>query len=238
MGRGSFLYRFLKLTLPPILRRLYHVKMEGVETFPPEGGVIVVANHVSFMDSFFIPMCVPRRVIYLAKAEYFESWKMAWFVRSLGMIPVKREVRSKAEAALGAGVEVLEAGGVLGLYPEGTRSPDGRLYRGRTGVSRLALRSKCPVVPIGLIGTREVMPKGAKIPKLWGRVTVRFGPPMTFEKYAGQEGNRRILRKMTDEIMFEIMALSGQKYMDEYATKAPSVAPDDYRIPTDEEMLG
>jgi 1-acyl-sn-glycerol-3-phosphate acyltransferase len=238
MGRGSFLYRFLKLILPPVLRALYRVRMEGVERFPAEGGVIVVANHVSFMDSFFIPMCVPRRVIYLAKAEYFDSWKMAWLVRSLGMIPVKREVRSKAEAAIRAGVEVLEAGGVLGLYPEGTRSPDGKLYRGRTGVARLALRSKCPVVPVGLIGTREVMPKGAKVPKLRGRVTVRFGLPMTFEKYQGEETNRRILRKMTDEIMFEIMALTGQKYMDEYATKIPTVAPDDYRIPTDEEMLG
>lgn len=238
MGRGSFLYRFLKVTLSPILRALYHVKGEGLERFPAEGGVIVVGNHVSFMDSFFIPLVLPRRVVYLAKAEYFESWKTAWFVKSLGMIPVKRGVRSKAEAAIRSGVEVLEAGGVLGLYPEGTRSVDGRLYRGRTGVGRLAIRSGAPVVPVGIIGSRKVMPKKAKLPKLWGHVTVRIGAPMRFEKYEGKENDRRALRAMTDEIMAEILTLSGQTYVDEYAGKEMAeVSPEDYRVPG-EEMLG
>lgn len=214
MTENNLLYRFLKLTLEPYLRWAYRFRTEGTENFPMEGGVIVVGNHVSFMDSFWIPMCTPRRVIFLAKSEYFESWKTAWFFRSVGMIPLKRGVRHKADAALQAGVECLETGGVLGLYPEGTRSPDGRLYRGRTGVARLALASGCPVVPIGLVGSRDVMPKEAKLPKLRGQVTARLGKPMTFE---GREANHVNLRAITDEIMAAIAELSGQEYVDEYS---------------------
>jgi 1-acyl-sn-glycerol-3-phosphate acyltransferase len=217
MTNKNWLYRFLQLTLDPYLRFMYRFQVEGAENFPKEGGVIVVGNHVSFMDSFWIPMCTPRRVIFLAKSEYFESWKIAWFFKALGMIPLKRGVRHKADAALQAGVECLEAGGVLGLYPEGTRSPDGRLYRGRTGVARLALASGCPVVPIGLSGSIDVMPKEAKLPRPRGRVTARLGAPMTFEKYAGQESSRQTLRAITDEIMFEIMNLSGQSYVVEFS---------------------
>lgn len=238
MGNGSILYRVLKLILTPILKALYRVKAEGLEDFPAEGPVIVVANHVSFLDSFWIPLCVPRRMVYLAKAEYFESWKTRWFFSALGMIPVRRDIKEKTEAALQAGIEVLQEGGVLGLYPEGTRSPDGRLYRGRTGVARLALRSQAPVVPVGLIGSREVMPKQAKMPKLWGRVTVRFGKPLSFERYLDQEEDRFVLRTITDEIMYEIMTLSEQTYVDEYASKeATDVIPEDFRIPM-AEMLG
>lgn len=238
MGKGSFLYRILKFILRPILRVLYRVKGEGLEDFPAEGPVIVVANHTSFMDSLWIPLCVPRQMVYLAKAEYFESWRTAWFFRALGMIPVKRDTKEKTEAALGAGIEVLAAGGVLGLYPEGTRSADGRLYRGRTGVARLALRSGAPVVPVGLIGSREVMPKQAKSPKMWGKVTCRFGKPLTFERYEDQQEDRFVLRAITDEIMFEIMTLSDQTYIDEYASReATDLLPEDFRIPLDE-MLG
>jgi 1-acyl-sn-glycerol-3-phosphate acyltransferase len=235
---GHRFYRFLELTLAPYLRWAYRVKIEGAETFPMEGPVIVVANHTSFWDSFFVPLCVPRRVVFLAKAEYWDSWKTRWLVSSLGMIPIKRDVRAKSLAALETGIEFLKSGGVLGLYPEGTRSPDGRLYRGRTGVARLALGSGSPVVPIGLIGSREMMPKGAKFPKLRGRVTVKFGPPMTFEKYADTENPRQALRAMTDEIMFAIMNESGQTYVDEYASResAPKPTADDMRIPTEEQL--
>ncbi|HEX2179331.1 MAG TPA: lysophospholipid acyltransferase family protein [Actinomycetota bacterium] len=214
------------------------MRVEGTETFPKEGPVIVVANHVSFWDSFFVPLCVPRRVVFLAKAEYWDSWKTRWLVSSLGMIPIKRDVRAKSLAALETGIEFLKSGGVLGVYPEGTRSPDGRLYRGRTGVARLALGSGSPVVPIGLIGSREMMPKGAKFPKLRGRVTVKFGPPMTFEKYADTENPRQALRAMTDEIMFAIMNQSGQTYVDEYASReaAPKPTADDMRIPSEEQL--
>lgn len=238
MDKGNLLYRVLKVILTPILRALYRVRSEGLEEFPSQGPVIVVSNHVSFMDSLWVPLRVPRRMFYLAKAEYFESWKTAWFFKALGMIPCKRDVKEKTEAALQAGLDVLGTEGVLGLYPEGTRSPDGRLYRGRTGVARLALRSRAPVVPVGLHGSREVMPKQAKLPKLWGRVTVRFGKPLTFERYFDQQEDRFALRSITDEIMFEIMSLSGQSYVDEYASReATDVVPEDFRIPL-EELLG
>lgn len=238
MEKGSGLYRVLKFVLTPPLRGLYHVKAAGLERFPMERPVIVAANHVSFLDSFWIPLCVPRRMFYLAKAEYFESWKTAWFFRALGMIPVKRGIKEQSEAALHSGLEILENDGVLGLYPEGTRSPDGRLYRGRTGVARLVLRSRAPVVPVGLIGSREVMSKEKKLPKIWGHVNVRFGDPLTFERYHGQEEDRFVLRAITDEIMFEIMSLCGQAYVDEYAAKeATVIVPEDFRIPVDE-MLG
>lgn len=238
---GHRFYRFLELTLAPYLRWAYRVNVEGDETFPKEGPVIVVANHVSFWDSFFVPLCVPRRVVFLAKAEYFESWKTAWLVKSLGMIPIKRDVRAKSLAALETGIDFLKSGGVLGLYPEGTRSPDGRLYRGRTGVARLALGSGSPVVPIGLIGSREMMPKGARFPKLRGRVTVKFGPPLTFEKYVDSDNPRVALRAMTDEIMFAIMNQSGQVYVDEYATrdsKPPKQTAEDFRVPTEDKKTG
>lgn len=238
MGKGSLLYRILKFILTPILRVLYRVRGDGLEHFPGEGPAIVVANHVSFMDSLWVPLRVPRRMVFLAKAEYFESWKTRWFFRALGMIPVKRDVKEQTEAALVSGLDVLGAGGVLGLYPEGTRSPDGRLYRGRTGVARLALRSGAPVVPVGLVGSREVMPKQAKFPKPWGRVRCNFGQPLTFERYREQTEDRFVLRAVTDEIMYEIMTLSGQTYVDEYAAKvATDVVPEDFRIPIDE-MLG
>lgn len=238
MVKGSVLYRIVKFILRPILRALYRVKAEGLEDFPTEGPVIVVANHMSFMDSLWTPLRVPRQMVYLAKAEYFESWKTAWFFRALGMIPVKRDIKEQTEAALQAGIEVLGAGGVLGLYPEGTRSPDGRLYRGRTGVARLALRSRARVVPVGLIGSREVMPKQARFPKPWGNVRCRFGKPLDFERYQDQPEDRFVLRAITDEIMFEIMSLSGQTYVDEYASReATDVVPEDFRIPIDE-MLG
>jgi len=228
----------MKAALPPILRRMYRVRIEGLENFPAKGGVIVAANHSSFMDSIWIPLAVPRRVVYLAKAEYFDSWKTAWFFRALSMIPVDRHARHKAEAALNAGVGVLGHGGVLGVYPEGTRSVDGRVYRGRTGVGRLVLRSQSVVVPVGLSGSREVMPKGARFPKVRGRVTVRFGKPMDFSKFAGQLEDRFIAREVTDEIMFAVMALCGQEYVDRYSSIQVSDPPGgEFRLPTDE-MLG
>jgi 1-acyl-sn-glycerol-3-phosphate acyltransferase len=238
MGKGNFFYRFVKIILSPLLRLVYRVRTEGRDGFPEDGPVIVVANHLSFMDSLFVPLCVPRRMVFLAKSDYFESPATAWFFKALGMIPVKREIKEKTEAALQAGTEVLGDGGVLGLYPEGTRSPDGRLYRGRTGVARLAMRSRAPVVPVGLVGTRQVMPKEAKFPRPWGRVRVRFGQPLNFERYYEQEADRFVLRTITDEIMYEIMTLSEQTYIDDYASReATEMIPEDFRIPVDE-MLG
>jgi 1-acyl-sn-glycerol-3-phosphate acyltransferase len=214
MTNKNLLYRFLKLTLEPYLRWAYRFETDGDANFPEEGGVIVVGNHVSFMDSFWIPMCTDRRVVFLAKSEYFESWKTAWFFRSLGMIPLKRGVRHKADAALQAGVECLQAGGVLGLYPEGTRSRDGRVHRGRTGVARLALASGCPVVPVGLAGSMDVMPKAARLPRFRGKVIARIGEPMRFD---GMEPDHMNLRAITDQVMQELSKLSGLEYVDEYS---------------------
>ncbi|MGI8427303.1 MAG: lysophospholipid acyltransferase family protein [Actinomycetota bacterium] len=238
MGKGAFLYRTFRWILSPLLRRLYQIQVEGLENLPSNGPVIVVANHTSFMDSIWIPLILPRRIVYLTKAEYFDSWKTVWFFRGLGMIPVDRQAKGGGDDALSAAHALLDAGGVLGLYPEGTRSPDGRLYRGRTGVGRLAVRSGAPVVPIGLIGSSAVMSKGARIPKLSGEVTVKIGKPIDFSRFLGKNENDSIVRAFTDEIMFQIMTLSGQQYVDQYAIKLPpDIAPEDYRRPSDE-MLG
>src|SRR5438093_10594180 len=167
--------------LGPLLRLLYRPRAKGLENLPADGPVILASNHVSFIDSFFIPLVIKRKVVFLGKADYFTSAKTAWFFKAAGVIPVRREGGSASEAAIQAGVRELKAGNVVGIYPEGTRSPDGRLYRGTTGVARMALLAQCPVVPIATFGTRELQPIGRRFPKLSGRVEVQFGKPLTFE---------------------------------------------------------
>jgi 1-acyl-sn-glycerol-3-phosphate acyltransferase len=219
------MYWIIKAILKPLLRGIYRIRVEGLENVPKRGPAIIAANHLSFLDSFFIPLVVPkRRVTYLAKADYFKSWKTAWFFKMVGQIPMDRSGGSKSKAALDTALGVLKEGKLLGIYPEGTRSPDGYLYRGRTGVARLALTAGVPVIPVGLVGTVEVMPKDAKMPRLSGRQTVRvkYGRPLDFSRYAGRERDRMVLRSATDEIMYEIMQLSGQEYKDEYASKKPT----------------
>jgi 1-acyl-sn-glycerol-3-phosphate acyltransferase len=216
----NVVYRALKILLTPVFHLLWRVKVEGIEHVPAEGPVILAPNHVTFLDSFFLPLVVPRRVTYVAKAEYFDSWKTAWFFRAVGQIPMRREGGSASERALAAARDVLEAGGVLGIYPEGTRSPDGRLYRGHTGVARLALGCKSPVVPVGLVGTSEVQRPGSNVPRPFKKVTVRFGEPLELTHYAGDaETDPMACRALTDELMFEIRSLSGQQYVDRYAKR-------------------
>ena len=205
--------------LGPLLRLLYRPKARGLENLPGDGPVILASNHVSFIDSMFIPLVVKRRVVFLGKADYFTSKRTSWFFRAAGVIPVRREGGSASEAAIQAGVGELRSGHVVGIYPEGTRSPDGRLYRGKTGVARMALLGRCPIVPIAVFGTRELQPIGRRIPKLSGKIEVRFGKPLTFERFFGQEADRFVLRSITDEVMYEIMMISGQEYVDEYASK-------------------
>jgi 1-acyl-sn-glycerol-3-phosphate acyltransferase len=216
---------------------LYRIRVEGLENVPKNGSAIIAANHVSFLDSFFIPLVIKRRkMTYLAKADYFKSWKTSWFFKSVGQISCEREGGSKSQQSLEIALDVLKDGHLLGIYPEGTRSPDGYLYRGRTGVARLALASGASVIPCGLVGTEEVMPKNAKLPRLWGRVkvTVKFGKPLDFSRFAGQEQDRFALRSVTDEIVYEIMQLSGQQYRDEYASKtATEPLPESVRIVDD-----
>lgn len=233
-------YWVFKAILKPILRLLYGIKVEGLQHVPRRGPAIIAANHLSFLDSFFIPLVVNRRkVTYLAKADYFKSWKTAWFFKMAGQIPIDRQGGEKSERALMTALQVLKEGKLLGIYPEGTRSPNDKLHRGRTGVARLALAAKVPIVPCGLIGTLDVMPPDAKLPKFFGRpkVVVRFGKPLELGRFAGQERDRFVLRSITDELMYEIMMLSGQDYVDEYASRtATEVLPESAR-PSDDIVL-
>jgi 1-acyl-sn-glycerol-3-phosphate acyltransferase len=213
------LYWLVKAVLTPILRLCYRIKVEGLENVPKQGAVILAPNHRSFLDSIFIPLLVPRRVTFVAKADYFDSWKTAWFFRGVGQIPIRREGGTASERALASAMDVLRTGGVFGIYPEGTRTRDGFLHKGHTGVARLALRSGAPVIPVGLIGTDEIQPIDRKLPLLFKTITIRFGMPIAVERFAGRENDRMVLRQLTDEIMFEIRELSGYEYSDTYATK-------------------
>lgn len=214
------LYWVLKhILLGPLLRTIYRPRVRGLENIPGSGPVIIASNHLSFVDSLFIPLACKRQIVYLGKADYFDHWWTAWFFNAAGVIPVRREGGSASEAALLAGIRALKGGHVVGIYPEGTRSPDGRLYRGKTGVARMALEAQAPVVPVAVFGTADVMPIDAKMPKLRGRIEVRFGKPLRFDRYFGRPTDRFVLRSVTDEIMYEIMMISGQDYVDEYAAK-------------------
>jgi len=218
-------YWILKyLAVGPLLRVVFRPWVEGEDNVPSEGPAILASNHLSFSDSFFMPLVIERRVTFLAKADYFQGrgvkgWLTARFFRGAGQLPVDRTGGRASEAALSTGLRVLAEGGLLGIYPEGTRSPDGRLYRGKTGVARLALEGKVPVIPVVMIGTDKVQPIGRTLPHI-GRVGVRFGKPIDFSRYEGMEGDRFILRSVTDQIMYELMELAGQEYVDVYAAKA------------------
>jgi len=221
------LYWVIKAVLTPILRVCYRVRIEGRDHVPKHGPVILAANHRSFMDSLFLPLVIRRRVTFVAKAEYFDSKKTAWFFRGVGQIPIRREGGSASERALASATEVLETGGVFGIYPEGTRTRDGYLHRGHTGVARLALRTGAPIVPVGMIGTDEIQATDAKLPRFFRKVTIRFGNPIPLAHYVGRQDERIVLRQITDEVMFEIQELSGYEYVDTYATKKAEDVPVD-----------
>jgi 1-acyl-sn-glycerol-3-phosphate acyltransferase len=208
----------------PIARMVYRPTVEGLENIPGTGPVILAANHLSFVDSMIIPIVVPRRVYFLAKAEYFEGTGFRgalsrWFFTGMGNIPVRRGQGRSARDSLDTVIKVLEDGEAFGIYPEGTRSLDGMLHRGRTGVARIALESGAPVVPIGLVGTDKVMAVGRKLPKIVP-VTVRFGKPLDFSRYAGMQDSLPVLRSVTDQIVYNILELSGQDYVDNYQASA------------------
>jgi 1-acyl-sn-glycerol-3-phosphate acyltransferase len=205
--------------LGPVLRLLHRPKAIGLSNIP-EGPAILAANHQSFLDDLLLPLVVPgRKVVFLAKADYFDKWYLRWFFKGANVIPVRRESRSAAEAALQTGVRALREGNLVGIFPEGTRSPDSRLYRGKTGVARMALEAQVPIVPVAITGTFEALPYDRKLPKP-GRVEIRFGKPLDFRRYYGTPGDRFVLRSATDEIMYEIMLMSGQEYVDEYGSRA------------------
>ncbi|NJQ01462.1 lysophospholipid acyltransferase family protein [Streptomyces zingiberis] len=214
----------LKAFLGLLVRVLYRPRVEGAEHVPASGPVILAGNHVTFIDSLFLALVMKRQVFFIGKDEYVtgrgvKGRLMAWFFTVSGMIPVDRDGGHGGVAALMTGRRLLEEGRAFGIYPEGTRSPDGRLYRGRTGVSRLTLMTGAPVVPFAMIGTDKVQPRGRGIPRI-APVTVRFGEPLDFSRYEGMDRDRYVLRAVADEVMNEIMRLSGQEYVDMYATKA------------------
>lgn len=219
------LYWVLKAVLTPILRACYRVRVEGRAHVPRTGPVILAANHRSFLDSIFLPLVVRRRVTFVAKAEYFDDPKTAWFFRGVGQIPIPREGGTASERALESATDVLRAGRAFAIYPEGTRTRDGYLHRGHTGVARLAVGCGAPIVPVGLVGTDEAQPVDRKLPRLLKPVTIRFGVPIDPARYADRPHDRLVLRELTDEVMYAIHELCGYEYVDAYATRTAEDVP-------------
>ncbi|MFF8768797.1 lysophospholipid acyltransferase family protein [Kitasatospora sp. NPDC015120] len=220
-------YRLMKMIVAPLLRIFFRPWIEGEENIPAEGAAIIASNHLSFSDSFFFPALIKRRVTFIAKAEYFTTPGIkgrltAAFFKGVGQLPVDRSgVRGAGEAAIRSAIAVLDRGELFGVYPEGTRSPDGKLYRGKVGgLARVALATGAPVIPVAMIDTEKVQPPGQVIPNFGIRPGIRIGRPLDFSRYHGMENDRFILRSVTDEVMYEIMRLSGQEYVDIYATAA------------------
>jgi 1-acyl-sn-glycerol-3-phosphate acyltransferase len=220
------LYGAMKVSIGGPLKLAFRPWVEGLENIPAEGPAILASNHLSFSDSFFLPVMVPRKVTFIAKAEYFTTPGVkgrltAAFFKGAGQLPVDRSgARGAGEAAIKSGIEVLERGELFGIYPEGTRSPDGRLYRGKPGgLARVAHATGAPVIPVAMIDTEKIQPPGKVMPKLM-RPGIRIGKPMDFTRYQGMEHDRFVLRALTDQVMYEIMKLSGQEYVDIYATVA------------------
>lgn len=213
----------------PLLAFLGRPKVEGLEHVPHSGPAILASNHLAVADSFYLPLVVRRRITFLAKSEYFTGKGLkgrltAWFYTVAGQVPIDRASADAAQAALETAHGILADGKLLGMYPEGTRSPDGRLYKGKTGLARLALETGVPVIPVAMIGTDVVNPPGSKMWR-FGRVTVRFGKPMDFARFEGLAGNRFIERAVIDEVMYELMKLSGQEYVDIYAASLKQTTP-------------
>lgn len=216
-----FYWLMKTVVLGPILRMIFRPWVQGLSNVPETGGAILASNHLSFSDSIFLPLAVDRKVTFLAKADYFngrgaKGRLTAAFFRLADQLPIDRSGGRASDAALKTGLRVLKGGNLLGIYPEGTRSPDGRLYRGKTGVARMALEAGVPVLPVAMVGTDKAQPIGRRIPKVV-RIGVRIGKPLDFSRYEGMEGDRLVLRSITDEIMYELMQLSGQEYVDVYA---------------------
>jgi 1-acyl-sn-glycerol-3-phosphate acyltransferase len=213
---------FKYIFMGPLLYMFGRPKVQGLEYLPRSGAAILASNHLAVADSFYLPLVVSRRITFLAKAEYFtgtglKGWFQRWFYTVAGQVPIDRTDADSAQSALTTASRILAEGKLLGMYPEGTRSPDGRLYKGKTGLARLALETGVPVIPVAMIGTDSVNPPGSKMWR-FGRVEVKVGKPMDFTRFEGLAGNRFIERAVIDEVMYELMRLSGQEYVDLYAS--------------------
>lgn len=221
--QSAFYWLLRNVVGGPAMNAYFRPWAEGLDHVPKDGPAILASNHLAVIDSFVLPLVLDRQVKFLGKSDYFtgtgiKGRAVAGFMRGVGTIPVDR-TGGKGEGALKTGLKVLKSGGLFGIYPEGTRSPDGRLYRGRTGVARLALQSGAPVIPVAMIGTEDAQPLGQVMPKPVS-IGVRFGQALDFTRYDGMDNDRFVLRAITDEIVYAIMKLSGQEYVDEYASTA------------------
>ncbi|MEE9415714.1 MAG: lysophospholipid acyltransferase family protein [Acidimicrobiales bacterium] len=208
-----------RVLLSPFLHTLWDLKVYGAENLPDDGAAILCANHTSVLDSFFMPGVLPRRITFVGKAEYLDDWKTKHLFPMLGMIPIDRSGGDAAAAALDCAASILDSGQFFGIYPEGTRSRDGRLHKGHTGPARLALRTGAPIIPVGLRGMRDVQPPEASFPKFFKTVEIYFGEPIEASRYDQHSDRRLLLRQMIDEVMFEIKTFTGQEYVHEYANK-------------------
>lgn len=212
------------LLVSPIFHLFFRIEVVGRDHIPRRGGAIIASNHISAIDSVFVPLVIPRHVTFLAKAQFFAgrgfaAWVRRSFMGAMGQLAIDRSGGSASTDALGAGVAVLRAGRLVGIYPEGTRSPDGRLYRGRTGLARMVLAEPVPVIPVTVHGTDEVLPIGKGFPKLFRRVTVTFGEPLDFSRFVDIADDRFVLRSIMDELMRELARMSGREYVDVYASR-------------------
>ncbi|SFN59041.1 lysophospholipid acyltransferase family protein [Mycetocola miduiensis] len=223
-------YWFMKyLVAGPILKTLFRPWVVGQENIPKAGGAIIASNHLSVIDSVFLPLYLDRRISFLAKSEYFtgkgiKGWVTRMFMKTTGQLPIDRSGGKASEASLLTGLRVLGGGDLLGIYPEGTRSPDGKMYRGRTGVARMVLEAGVPIVPIAMVDTDKMMPIGTRLPR-FRRIGIIIGKPLDFSRFEGMEGDRFILRSITDELMYEMQRLSKQEYVDVYATSVKGKTP-------------
>ena len=223
-GAGKLQTRFRRV-VRPVAKQLWRFHLEGFDQLPAEGPAILCPNHVSFLDSAFLMLHVPRNISFVGKAEYMDSWKTRYLFPAMGMIPIDRGGGDKSQAALDTAERVLRRGEFFGIFPEGTRSRDGYLYKGRTGAARLALKVGCPIFPVGVIGTREIQPPDAKMPRMRMDCTIKVGRPINAARYRNRGDDHMVLRQITDELMYEIRELTGQEYRNVYAGKTAETEP-------------
>jgi 1-acyl-sn-glycerol-3-phosphate acyltransferase len=223
-GAGKTQVRFRRVAAP-VAHRLWTINREGFERLPVDGPAILAPNHISFLDSAFLMLSVNRNISFVGKAEYMNSWKTKYLFPAMGMIPIDRGGGKKSLLALEVAEDVLHRGELFGIFPEGTRSRDGYLYKGRTGVARLAMKVGCPIYPVGVIGTDKIQPPDAKFPKLRRECTIKIGRPIKMERYRERADHRLALRQITDELMYEIRELTGQEYRNVYAGKTADTEP-------------
>ncbi len=218
----------VKRLIRPLFNRLWDIAVEGLENVPVHGPAVLCPNHISVIDSFMVPAVLNRAMMYVGKAEYLDDWKTARLFPALGMIPIDRRGGEHARTALDAARAILENGGLFGIYPEGTRSRSGKLHKGHTGAARLAVETGAPIIPVGLIGTREIQPPDQRFPTPFRKATIRFGTPIDVARYAQRVGDRAVYREITDELMYEIQALCGLEYDNTYAgAKSEATVPSD-----------